>query len=109
MIVDLPHDADLYHSALDHAVVVRLGDRLVGQPAAAPRGGAEEEALVVLVEAGGIEVGIEPLLQGVVGRHFVLLDALLVQPHPPALARQVVVADPHGCRRPDAGEGVDAS
>ena len=40
------------------------------------------------------------------GRHGVLLAALLVQADPPALALGVVVLDPHGDGGADAGEGV---
>jgi hypothetical protein len=38
-------------------------------------------------------------------RHFMTLAAFLVQPHPPALAVGVVILDPHGDDRANAGEG----
>ena len=57
--------------------------------------------------AGGGDVGVEIVFQQVVRRHFVLLAAFLVQPHPPAFALRIVVLDVHVQRRRDAGEGVD--
>jgi hypothetical protein len=43
----------------------------------------------------------------VVRRHFVLLAAFFVQPHPPAFALRIIVLDIHVQRRRDARERVD--
>lgn len=87
--------------ALDHPVGVRLGQRLAG----APLGRAEQEAVAIVADRCGIQVGIDLVLERVVRRHRVLLAALLVQPHPSVLADGVVVADAHGDDRADAGKG----
>jgi hypothetical protein len=40
-------------------------------------------------------------------RHLMPLAAFLMEPEPPALAGRVIVLDPQGHSRTDAGEGVD--
>src|SRR3954452_9309647 len=52
------------------------------------------------------EIFIEKGFQLVMCRHLVALAALLVQPHPPALAVRIIVVDPHRDHRTYAGEGV---
>jgi len=47
------------------------------------------------------------MLERVVRRHFVLLAAFFVQPHPPAFALRIIVFDVHVQRRRDAREAVD--
>ena len=59
------------------------------------------------VDPGGLDIGVEVLLEGVVHRHLVMLAALLVQPEPPALALGEVVLDPHRNRRADPRKAVD--
>jgi hypothetical protein len=39
-------------------------------------------------------------------RHLVAFAAFLVEPHPPALARGIVIVDAHGDDGADAGEGI---
>jgi hypothetical protein len=67
-----------------------------GPPASSARIGIAAPTLLVLRNAGRLEVGVEPLLQGVVDRHLMAAAAFLVQADPPALADRIVVLDPHG-------------
>ena len=69
--------------------------------------GAEEGAFLVVGDAGRLDVGVDILLQGMVGRHLVLLAAFLVEPQPGPFSLSVVVLDRHCNHGANAGEGED--
>jgi hypothetical protein len=82
----------------------------IGKPAGAAGGGAEERAFAIAGDVGGLDIGVEIALQRWVGRHGMLLAALLAAPHSPLLAGRVAVLDANGGdggdRPLDAGRGV---
>ena len=92
-------------AALDHPPGVDAVHRLFGQRSGAASGGAEEGSLAVVADASGFDVGVEVGFKIMMRRHLMALAAFLMQPHPPALALGVVILDPHGDGRADAGEG----
>ena len=67
--------------------------------------GAEEGAFAVVGDAGRLDVGVDILLQSMMGRHLVLLAAFLVEPQPGPFALSVVVLDRHCNHGANAGEG----
>ena len=64
-----------------------------------PAAGAEQPALAVLGDAGGVDVGVQRLGERVMARHGVMLAAFLVQPEPPAGALRPEILDLHLQRR----------
>jgi len=75
--------------------------------AAAPADRAEQRRRFVGPDPGRGDIGVDITFEQVVRRHFVLLAAFFVQPHPPAFALRIIVFDVHVQRLGDAGEGVD--
>ena len=68
--------------AADHPPDVGGAQRVAGQLGVGARCGAEEGAFGVGGDAGGFDVLVEILLQGMVGGHVVLLAAFLLEPEP---------------------------
>jgi hypothetical protein len=92
-------------AALDHGEGLARGEPAIGEPAP-PVQAAKQRLPLLAGEAGRIQVGVEELLQLVVGRHLVVLATFLVQAKPPALALLVVVLNVHPQHGPDPGEPV---
>ena len=67
---------------------------------------AEQEALAVLGDAGGVDIGAQRLGKRVMARHDVMLAAFLVQPELPAGALRPEILHLHLQRRADAREGI---
>jgi hypothetical protein len=79
-----------------HAPSVGLAHRLVGKNfAVVAARGAEQPALAVFDNAGGIDIGAQRLGERVVARHRVLLAAFLVQPDGPTGAAWPQILDLH--------------
>jgi hypothetical protein len=68
-------------------------------------GGAEEASLAAVADTGRLYISVEIGFEIVMRRHLMALAAFLMQPHPPALAVGLVILDPHGDDRANAGEG----
>jgi hypothetical protein len=71
-----------------------------------PARSAEQPALAVLGDAGGVDVGAQRLGECVMARHTVLLAAFLMQPDRPAGAARPEILDLHLQRRTDARKAV---
>ncbi len=107
MIADRRENANRHRPFADHPPRVRLPHRLQCQlDATMPLRGAEQEPLLVLGDAGGIDVGPQCLGEGMVAGHDMVLAAFLVQPQFPAGALRPQILDFHFQRRADPGEGV---
>jgi hypothetical protein len=78
----------------------------VRQDTGSAAGRTEEGGLVLIDDAGSVQILAEKLLELVMRRHLVALAAFLLQPHPPALAVDKVVVDLHRNDGADAREGV---
>lgn len=107
VVADRGEDAGLPCPPADHLPGVHPVEPLFGEDARASTHRPEQRALLVLTDAGRGDVGVEHLLELMVGGHLVVLAAFLLQPEPPLFARWVVVADVHRQRRRDPREAVD--
>jgi hypothetical protein len=70
------------------------------------RGSAEQPALAVLDNAGGVDIGAQRLAEGVMARYGVLLAAFLMQADSPSGAAWPEVLDLHLQGRADPREAV---
>ena len=104
---DLGLDPGRKRPPANHPPDIGLEQGIAGQLARSPARRAEERSFPVLGDAGRLDVLVEVAVQIVVGRHRVLLAALLMQPDPAAAPLHKVVLDPHRNRGADAGKGVD--
>jgi hypothetical protein len=68
-------------------------NRAVRQDPSSAGCGAEEGCLAPITDPGRGQIFVEKLLEFVMRGHLVALAALLVQPHPPALAVRKIVLD----------------
>ena len=82
-------------ATLDHPEDVNAASSAVSVKARRLSSAPEQRPGLLVADAGSVEIGIKIRFGVVMGGHLVALAALLVQPHPPALAALVVVLDPH--------------
>lgn len=98
--------AGIAGATLDHRPCVLAEHAVFGQvPLAVER--AEEGTASLAEDPGGDQVLVEVLRELVVGRHLVVLTALLVEPQPQRASVFVQIADVHLQRRANPGESVD--
>src|SRR3954469_23480275 len=102
MAAELLLEPSLGGASADHPIGVDAVHRLTGQGAGSAARGAEEGAFTVVTDAGSHEIFVDKGFGLVMRRHFMVLAAFLVQPHPPAFAVRIIVMDPHCDNRADA-------
>src|SRR5262249_11192130 len=79
MAGDAPLETHGSRAPLDHAPGVNTVHGVRGECPTVPYGRAEEGALRVIADAGGVEIGIERGFERMMRRHLVALAAFLMQ------------------------------
>jgi hypothetical protein len=107
MIANPRLDAGCFRPPADDAVGVLLEEGIDCQLASLAAAGAEEIAVDVISDAGGLDVVLEILIQIMMAGNVVLLTAFFMQPYPTAASLNKIVANLHLNDGADACEAVD--